>query len=111
MESLDIAYRAREALMSKKGTDILIVDVRGTSPVTDYFVLATGATAPQLKAMTGSVVAELKQDGMTCFRRSGVPDDGWMVLDYFDVVIHVFQTEVRAYYAIEELWAAAPRVG
>ena len=100
MESLDIAYRAREALMSKKGTDILIVDVRGTSPVTDYFVLATGATAPQLKAMSGAVVAELKQDGLACYRRSGGPDDGWMVLDYLDVVIHMFQTEVRAYYAI-----------
>ena len=111
MESLDIACRAREALLSKKGTDILIVDVRETSTVTDYFVLATGATAPQLKAMVNAVVSELRQEGMMCHRRSGVPDDGWMVLDYFDVVIHVFQTEVRAYYAIEELWAAAPRVG
>jgi len=111
MESLDIAYRAREALLSKKGTDILIVDVRGTSPVTDYFILATGATAPQLKAMSSAVVAELRQDDLACYRRSGGPDDGWMVLDYLDVVIHIFQTEVRAYYAIEELWADAPRVG
>ena len=111
MESLDIAYRAREALLSKKGLDILIADVRGTSTVTDYFVLATGATAPQLKAMANAVVAELRQDGLVCYRRSGVPDDGWMVLDYFDVVIHVFQTEVRAYYAIEELWAGSARVG
>lgn len=111
MESLDIAQRAKEALLSKKGSDVRIVDVRGRSPVTDFYVIAGGATAPQLKAMANAVVLSLKDAGVPCYRRSGAPEDGWMVLDYLDTVIHMFQAEMRDYYAIEALWADAPRVG
>lgn len=110
MESLEVVDRVREALLSKKGTDILVVDVRGGSPVTDYYVVVSGSTAPQLKALASAVVKALKDEGTPCYRRSGVPEDGWLVLDYLDVVIHIFQQETRAYYAIEELWAEAPRV-
>lgn len=110
MESLDIARQAREALLSKKGADILIVDVRKASPVTDYYVIVTGTTPPQIKALAGAVSKELKASGVTCYRRSGLPEDGWMVLDYLDVVIHIFLRETRDYYAIEELWADAPQV-
>ncbi len=110
MQSLDIVHRAREALLAKKGADLQVVDVRGASTVTDYYIIVTGTTPPQLKALANAVVTALKQDGVTCYRRSGTPDDGWMVLDYLDVVIHIFQTDARKYYAIEELWADSPRV-
>lgn len=110
MDSLDLMRRAREALLSKKASDILVFDVRKTSPVTDYYVIASGATAAQLKAMTTAVTKDLAAAGLNRPRVSGVPEDGWMVLDLFDVVIHIFQNEVREYYSIEELWADCPRV-
>ncbi len=110
MESLDMARHAREALLSKKASGVLVLDVRKISPVTDYYVLASGATAPQLKAMANAVHRQFKDAGTHHFRRSGMPEDGWMVLDYVDVVIHIFLKEVREYYAIEELWADAPHV-
>jgi ribosome-associated protein len=110
MESIDIVHHAREAFLSKKGGDLLTVDVRGLSTVADYFMVVSGATAPQLKALSNAAVKELKEQGVTCHRRSGVPDDGWVVLDYGDVVMHIFLRDLRDYYAIEELWADAPRV-
>jgi ribosome-associated protein len=110
MESVKLATLAREALLSKKGERVAVFDVRGASPVTDYYVVASGATAPQLKAMAGAVAAGLKEAGEHRYRQSGAPDDGWVVLDCIDVVIHIFLQELREYYAIEELWADSPRV-
>lgn len=110
MEPLEIAQTARDILLSKKGEETLIFDIRGVSPVTDYFVIASGQTSPQLKAMMNGVQKELKHSGVDCHHRSGVPEDGWVVLDYLDVVIHIFQKELRDYYAIEELWAGARQV-
>lgn len=110
IESLELMRRAREALLSKKAGNILVFDVRETSPVTNYYIIASGATAAQLKAMANAVITDLKGAGEHAPRVSGVPDDGWMVLDCFDVVIHIFQDEVRSYYSIEELWENCPRV-
>jgi len=110
MDSQELMKRAREALLSKKAADVIVFDVRKTSPVTDYYVIASGATAAQLKAMSNSVNQVLKEAGQANARCSGVPDDGWMVLDLFDVVIHIFQDEIRSYYSIEELWDNCPRV-
>lgn len=110
MEALEIALRARDLLLSKKGSDVRIYDVRALSPVTDFNVIVSGMTAPQLKGMVGAVQKELKHAGVTFCRRSGAAEDGWVVLDYLDVVIHIFQQELRAYYAVEDLWAEAPRV-
>lgn len=110
MESLELMRNAREALLSKKAANVMVFDVRKTSPVTDYYMVASGSTGAQLKAMVTAVTKDLKQAGAAAPRVSGVPDDGWMVIDLFDVVIHVFQDEVRNYYSIEELWADCPQV-
>jgi ribosome-associated protein len=110
MDSLQLTQLVRDALLSKKGADVTVIDVRGLSPITDYYVVASGITSPQLKAMSGAVAQSLKEAGQPPCRRSGVPEDGWVVLDCFDVVIHILLTELREYYAIEELWADAPRV-
>ena len=110
MDSLDLMRHMRDALLTKKATDILVFDVRKTSSITDYYMIASGATPAQLKAMSNAVNQALKGMGLPDARCSGVPDDGWMVLDLFDVVIHVFQEETRSYYSIEELWDDCPRV-
>ena len=92
--------QAREyakALEDAKALDVKIYDVRGSSGLTDFFVLATGAAAPHLKALARVLPK--------AYRVSGDPESGWIVADFFDVVVHVFSAEARAYYALEKLWA------
>lgn len=110
MESLELARRVRDALWSKKGEQVLVFDVRGQSSITDYYVIASGATASQLKAMTTAIIKDLKENGEPLCRRSGAPEDGWIVVDCIDVVIHILLQELREYYAIEDLWADSPQV-
>lgn len=85
------------ALEDAKGTDVKVYDVRGKSALADYFVVATGAAAPHLKALVKSLPKQ-------AYRISGDPESGWIVADYIDVVVHVFSPEARAYYALEKLW-------
>ena len=100
----------RKALDDKKGEAIRILDVRKLSSVTDYYLLVTGTSPPHLKALAEEVDRVLKGRGTRCFRTSGTAESGWIVADYFDVVLHIFTQEQRDYYALETLWADAPRV-
>lgn len=81
-----------------------MIDVRGRSTVTDYFMIATGLSVPHLKAMFTDLQVKLKTGGGPCYRRSGEAEGGWMVLDYVTVIIHLFLPEQRRYYALETLW-------
>ncbi|MCE9615439.1 MAG: ribosome silencing factor [Lentisphaerae bacterium] len=110
MSALELARHAREALAEKKARDVVLLDVRKISTVTDYTIVATGGSAPQLKAMSVSIQQALKKENLQVYRTAGAPDSGWVVLDYVDVVIHLFSAQAREYYTIEELWADAPRL-
>lgn len=92
------------ALEDRKGTDVKVYDVRGKSSLADYFIVATGAAAPHLKALIAESQAVMKKNGVSSFRTSGDPESGWIVVDYIDIVVHVFSPEARAYYALEKLW-------
>ena len=94
-----------KALEERKGTDIKVYDVRGKSSLTDFFVVATGTAAPHLKALIAETQAAMKDAVIQSHRTSGDPESGWIVVDYIDVVVHVFSPEARAYYALEKLWA------
>jgi ribosome-associated protein len=85
-----------KALEDAKGADIKVYDVKEKSALTDYFIVATGAAAPHLKALAKALPK--------AYRTSGDPESGWIVSDYIDVVVHVFSAEARAYYALEKLW-------
>lgn len=103
---LELAKVAAKAIDDKQGTAIRIVDVRDVSPLTDYVVIASATSAPHLKALQGAVSKQIREKtGQPSFRMSGDPASAWMVLDYFDVVIHLFLPEAREYYDIEGLWA------
>jgi ribosome-associated protein len=104
----DLARKARKILNEKKGANIRLLDVRKRSEVTDYYLVVSGNSPPHLKAMFSEVQRVLKDEGVHCYRRSGDPDCGWLVLDYVDVIIHMFLPDAREYYAIEELWAHSP---
>lgn len=96
-DSEKLAAELAKALENGKAVDVKTYDVRGKSGFTDFFVVATGAAAPHLKALV--------RDLPKANRVSGEPDSGWVVADYVDVVVHVFSAEARAYYALEKLWA------
>ena len=97
MTGEELSADLAKTLADNKATDVKVYDVRGKSGFTDFFVVATGAAAPHLKAL----VRELPK----AQRISGDPESGWIVADYIDVVVHVFSAEARAYYALEKLWA------
>ena len=94
------------ALEARKGVDVRVYDVRGKSELADFFVVATGAAAPHLKALVAESQAAMKGEGVMSYRTSGDPESGWIVVDYIDVVVHVFSPEARAYYALEKIWTA-----
>ena len=111
IDGLQTARDAHEALGDKKALDLVLLDVRGVSQVTDYILMATATSTPHLKALSDEVQRVLKKNrGLHCYRKAGDKDGGWIVLDYIDVIIHVFSTQAREYYAIEELWPEAPRI-
>lgn len=97
-------------MLSKKGEDVVILDVRGLSTVTDYYLVATANSTPHLKALAGEIESSLEKEGVHCYRIAGSPDSEWVVVDYFDAVIHLFTTRTREYYALEQLWSDAMRV-
>jgi ribosome-associated protein len=110
MNGLEIAKVAYNVLDDKKGEDIILLDVREMSPISDYILIATGTSGPHVKALFAAVERELKNSKLHCHRKAGAATGGWVVLDYFDIIIHIFSAESRAYYSIEEIWPEAPRV-
>ena len=104
MTAEEQAKAAAAALEACKGEDVRIYDVRGRSMIADFFVVATGAAAPHLKALAADVQGAMKKAGVASFRTSGDPESGWIAVDYVDLVVHVFSREARAYYALEKLW-------
>jgi ribosome-associated protein len=103
--ALDIALLAREACLDKKAENVRLLDVVGVSDLCDYILVVSGQTPPQIKAIGREIEHRLKEKSIPCGHRSGDSECGWMVLDYLNVVIHVFLPRTRAYYAIEDLWA------
>jgi ribosome-associated protein len=110
IDSLETARLARKAVDDKKGADIRLVDVRAVSNVTDFCLVTTGNSPPHLKAIAEEVRHRLKQRGVTPYGIAGVPESGWIAMDYVDLIIHIFLPQTRSYYAIEDLWESAPRV-
>ena len=99
-----------KALEDKKAEDIRTYDVRGVSGLCDAFVVATGTAAPHLKGLVGGTQRAMKEVGVESFRTSGDPESGWIVVDYIDVVVHVFSPEARAYYGLEKIWKEAKSI-
>jgi ribosome-associated protein len=104
-----IARLAVEALHAKKGTDITVIDVRHVSGVTDYYVIATGASDLQVRALVESVEDRIREEAAEKpWKREGIEHLQWVVLDYVDVVVHVFDRDRRSFYDLERLWGDAP---
>lgn len=110
IDSLNLARLAMSAITDKQGRDTAAYDVRERSFLTDYVIIATGQNAPHLKALFTETRLRFKDLGLLCFRKSGDPDSGWIMADYFDVIIHLFLPETREYYALDQLLHDAPKI-
>jgi ribosome-associated protein len=102
--------RAARAAAEKQGRDIRVLQVRDLIAITDFFVIVSGATDRQVKAIGDEIESELRKDGVKPIRREGERDMRWLLLDFADVIVHVFNEEDRAYYELERLWKDAPDV-
>ena len=105
---------AREAAAfadNKKADNITILDVRGISMVTDFLVICEGTSVPHLRAIRNEITDRMREDHkVKPYASHGVPDSGWILLDFGDVVVHIFHADKRAWYALEDLWSDAVRV-
>lgn len=111
LDARELALLAAEAAADKKATDVLILDVAQTLVITGYFVIATGSNDRQVRAIADEVEDRLRIDGgMKPVGREGVREGTWILLDFADVVVHVFQPEEREFYRLEKLWGDVPRV-
>jgi ribosome-associated protein len=108
--SRDVAVAAAKGASDKLATEIVVLDVHATIVITDYFVICTAQTQRQIRSVIDAVEDALRGLGVKPVRREGEPDAGWWLLDYIDVVVHVFGTEERAYYDLERLWSDSPKV-
>jgi ribosome-associated protein len=111
MDSRKLALLCRELADNRKADDIVILDVRELSSVTDYFVIASGTSEPHLRAIVEEITDKIREEHDLRPRAvDGRLQTAWVVLDYFDVIVHIMRQDVRERYDLETLWGDAPRV-
>ena len=95
------------ALEEKKGENIVLLDLQGVVPFADYFVICSGTSRPMLNALMHAVLDKVREDHKIKTQIEGSPNDGWLLADFGDTIVHVFSEDHRAYYDLEELWSEA----
>jgi len=94
----------------RRCSDILVLDLRGKSPATDFFVIATGTSDRQMRTVADEINEQAKSSGFSLFGRAGYEQARWILLDFIDVVVHIFDSEFRDYYDLELLWGDAKKI-
>ena len=110
MNSTDMARLAAGAALDKKALDPLALDLRGMSSVSEYFVILTGTSDRHVQAVAENIMEAFKSIGVKMLGEEGLREGRWVLLDYGEIVVHVFLEPVREYYDIERLWIDAPRL-
>ena len=111
MDSKKLAQLCRDLADNRKAEDIVVLDVRKISSITDYFVIVSGTSEPHLRAIVDEITDKLRDDhGIRPNRTDGNIRAPWQVMDYFDVIVHVMRKDVREHYDLEGLWGDAPKV-
>jgi ribosome-associated protein len=111
LDGLDLARRCVEYALDKKALDPIILDLQAVSTITDYLVICSAQSEPQLKAIANGVVKTLKDDfGRAPLAMDGFPASQWIVIDYGEVMLHIFHETKRGIYALEDLWSDAKQV-
>ena len=111
MDSRTLARLCREFAENKKAENVVVLDVRKLTQMTDYFVFATGSSVPHVRAIVDEITEKLRDVHHTRARAvDGIISSSWIVIDYSDVIVHVMREETRQHYDIEGLWSDAPKV-
>ncbi len=105
---LPIIVKACEEI---KASDIKILDIKGLTPIADYFIIASGSSTVQVKAIVDEIEEAMDKEGCPINRKEGYSTGKWILLDYGDIIVHVFHKEDREFYDIERLWADSKEVG
>ncbi len=109
MEARRIMERTVALAQSKKAEDVVVLDMRAVTDMTDYFVICTGTVDVHVKAIADAIVEGMKEEGERSWHLEGTERLQWVLIDFVDVVVHVFQPEMRNFYALERLWGDAKR--
>jgi ribosome-associated protein len=104
LPSAVLAQRAAQICLEHRANDVVILDLRGVSDMTDFFVLASGTSDTHVRALGEHVVKELKRDGAAPHHVEGLTQGRWVLLDYVDFVVHLFHPTLRSFYQLERLW-------
>jgi ribosome-associated protein len=107
MTTQQIVHKIAKLAWDKKGQDIVIMDLRKLTNVTDFFVLVSGESELHIKALFEHIENELKKNQVKAWHKEGIQKLSWVLLDYIDIVVHIFKPESRDYYSLEKLWADA----
>lgn len=110
IEPTDLARRIAAIASDALATDIQVLEIRELTTIADCFVIASADNVRQLRAMGETIARELREQGARPDRREGIPETGWIVLDYGSVIVHLFTEEQREHYRLEDLWSDAQRL-
>jgi ribosome-associated protein len=111
MKTLDKALLAAEIIMERKAVDPVLFDVEGLTSITDYFLIASGNSSRQVQAIGRHLQKTMKEKGQKAYGIEGEQEGQWILIDYGDLVVHIFYQPVREFYDLEGLWSEAPKVG
>ena len=108
LESTELAHTMVDIMDDRQAADIVMLDIRPISLITDYFVIGTGETRRQLNAVADNIIETIRENsGTKPLAVEGTPDSGWILLDYGSVVVHLFGPEEREYYKLDQFWEEA----
>ena len=107
---LELAQRIVEIASDRQAQDVILLDISQIASFADYFVICSGTSERQLKAIVDNVNETLEREGFHAVHTEGAPSSGWVLIDYGSVIVHVFAPEERDYYRLERLWGEAPTI-
>ena len=111
METIELARLCAKYAENKKAEDIVLLDLRGLSPVTDFFVICTASSNPQMRAVRDEIVEQMREEhGQKPLFHEGAYESQWLIVNYPNVMVHILSVEKREFYSLEELWGDAPQV-
>lgn len=110
LDSAQLARVAADVASDKKASDVMILDIQEVTTFADYFVICSGNSPRQINAVADAIEEELRNQGAMLLHHEGVADAGWILLDFGDVIVHIFGAKEREYYRLERVWSEAKTV-
>ena len=110
MNTEELVKFAVDCIIEKKAKNIISLDIRELTTLTDYFIICEADSDTQIKAVAENIEIRLKEEGFPIWHKEGLTNLNWVLLDYVDFVVHIFKPELREFYSLERLWGDAPLV-